>query len=1579
MDIIDYRNDLRISAEKVKWFQDVDRWKTPIGLDLLAPDHTLVNVLLTGGAPWGFTLRGGIEHREPLIITKVEEGRQAAVSLQVGDELVNVNTFPLSGSRQEAICLVKSSYQSLALLVRRRSKMVDIVSQTMPSENDVHVARNFLTKILRSSMRKNRFKGKSEPASRPHSWHSPKVTEGGTEPTVSQAAPADIWQPKHEARSSSKEELSTCGDQPCLQQMPSGFSSTSSSMEKLERPPSHPCTQGRLSPTKFTSPPEPHCGSVPSVKRESSFSCFSVSTSPPLPDPTPDDASAETLLYKGLPGEGPRQSERPRHPPIPVGNGSWEGPRSEDQPGNRFSAPGKFHVGPVWHVPERKKPSAPSPPPPAPPTRSDSFAATKGHEAGRSHVPPPPKKDLLHPSSAADHNQLPPSKLLSLSSTDVRQGPSPATQPPHHQRQRSEESPFYLQTRASPQSAKPQSVASYYRSLQDLPANVPSKPGRSSMACLSGSSVDHLQEHGGHIRYYCIMNLQPGQTGPPARQGPADGRRGEKDATPHWGKTNDRSSSNSAKVDHKVKYPLQPPLADGKERSGRFRAADSAVYEHLASGLAASGKGSGAEEKDGPRRTEGLFSDIQRFSYGHHAAAEHRPCPPRERLQDPWVPQEDRRISPQKTPLLHSLTQERRSLAEKKPPAAALSSSAVNAALPESAAANGKLVRRSDRYATTLRHEIQLKRAQLQKSRSAAALSCPAEEEDRGGWSFASAAASAASAASSSDGSFSNSYKDHLKEAQARVLQATSFQRRDLEPPGADATAGYSNGALARIGGRKRFSADKRLHSYSEPDKIHKVGVEGERSSGSFGERRRFFEAKPAFPRPTPKPGHQSPGEDQGGAGEVRQRVRSGEHHPGAELVPDSPTSRQAWMEKQRLGTFAEYQATWSMQRKNSDSKTQGKGKYHSAENILDAEEKTTCVHERSRSSPSADFYGQTFFLGRDSSLPLPLHSDIRPKPDPGSHPGNTLSPSAHDHSHSPCSWMPRSKPQSAQQTQDLLPPRLKTTSSSQECLPGTQPEPAAAAAQPQISTSSSSHPGTQRDPTQAGSSAKGSSLAASPCPGKPSGASGLDKGRMGEEVGAPLTTDEPPPPSALSSKAAALSVPTTDGSLSPSPSLSPPRPTNRLPASMQESSQGRPENGLGAGMEENGSGNAVPVRVVLPESRSQRQKEDHHPQYLQQGGARAPGGPDNSSPPRPRGAGPPEQANAQSRAYTQPSPPGAEAVFLPIRGPPDPGLSGGVNGAPDGGQPSEEEDQKREELVRDIMDKDKSLVDILDQSRMRTTMDLMEGIFPQGQKLLEGSHQRRKAGSKQAGSPRGAEDRREQEGVCASASLVPSSSYYSTSAPKAELLIKMKDLQDQREGQDEEDEDLDLNLASKKQELIDSLSQKLEVLREARESLQEDVEDNDALGQEVEATVQQVCKPNQLDKFRMFVGDLDKVVSLLLSLSGRLARVENALNSLEEDASPEEKRTLTEKRKLLIRQHEDAKELKENLDRRERLVYGIMAAHLGPERLADYQHFVKMKSALIIEQRKLDDKMKLGEEQLRGLMDSLPQEQRAT
>uniref|UniRef100_A0A3B3X4C2 ASD2 domain-containing protein n=1 Tax=Poecilia mexicana TaxID=48701 RepID=A0A3B3X4C2_9TELE len=453
------------------------------------------------------------------------------------------------------------------------------------------------------------------------------------------------------------------------------------------------------------------------------------------------------------------------------------------------------------------------------------------------------------------------------------------------------------------------------------------------------------------------------------------------------------------------------------------------------------------------------------------------------------------------------------------------------------------------------------------------------------------------------------------------------------------------------------------------------------------------------------------------------------------------------------------------------------------------------------------------------------------------------------------------------------------------------------------------------------------------------------------------------------------------EGQRSPSPQFSPQRLSDKPPVSLHDDESHRVEHLIG---NQNTAARKVPIRIV----HSEGSEEKENSPFLQQSDL-------------PHG-----EAEGRSVAgFGGPPALGQDSVFCAFTRQREPETTAGTekrqaaqsdpymttvgdhpssnmeepSSKTESTELSEEEDQKREELARDIMGKDKSLADILDQSKMRTTMDLMEGIFPEEEQLLDGAHQRRKVQTKQSNPNRPVEEREKEDNMAAAVTMVTSSTYYSTSAPKAELLIKMKDMQDQDEEEDSEDElDIEelfffLSLTL----LIDSLSKKLQVLREAKESLLEDILDNNALGDEVEARVQQVCRPNELEKFRMFVGDLDKVVSLLLSLSGRLARVENALNNLEEDATPEERRTLIEKRKLLIRQHEDAKELKENLDRREGVVCDILANYLPEDSLADYEHFVKMKSALIIEQRKLEDKIKLGEEQLKCLIDSLPIEQR--
>ncbi|NXE37333.1 SHRM1 protein, partial [Ptilorrhoa leucosticta] len=173
--------------------------------------------------------------------------------------------------------------------------------------------------------------------------------------------------------------------------------------------------------------------------------------------------------------------------------------------------------------------------------------------------------------------------------------------------------------------------------------------------------------------------------------------------------------------------------------------------------------------------------------------------------------------------------------------------------------------------------------------------------------------------------------------------------------------------------------------------------------------------------------------------------------------------------------------------------------------------------------------------------------------------------------------------------------------------------------------------------------------------------------------------------------------------------------------------------------------------------------------------------------------------------------------------------------------------------------------------------------------------------------------------------------------------------------------------------ELMASLRSRLQALREERELVLLEARECVKWGKELEAMVRDLCKPNEFERYIMFIGDLEKVVSLLLCLSSRLARVQNAMSRMDGNRDAEEKQSLNERHKLLSRQREDAKDLKENLDRRERVVSGILAKYLTEQQLQDYQHFVQVKTSLLIEQKDLEEQTKFFEEQLENLEQSIP------
>uniref|UniRef100_A0A667HNC9 Shroom family member 2 n=1 Tax=Lynx canadensis TaxID=61383 RepID=A0A667HNC9_LYNCA len=1502
-------------------------------------------------------------------LLQIEEGSKAAAvdKLLAGDEIVGINDIGLSGFRQEAICLVKGSHKTLKLVVK----------------------------------------------------------------------------------SSSSHDLSGTWEHTNLQRTSDHFSSLGS-VDSLDHP-SQPYPSGRLSAARSNGSID-HLGG-PS-KRDSAYGSFSTSSSTPDHTlPKADASSAENILYNVGLGEASRPGGRQGQPasdpqgledrlgyfPPRVPRDGSRSPRPEDSPETKLATPGKSNLGPVWYVPDKRKAPS-SPPPPPPPLRSDSFAATKSHEkaqgpplsdtASVQHFPGPPRaqpRSDWRPEPASqqwrparpdngkrvgssgpvphvpldggvptpDHRPggLPgaPGRLqASLSSTDVRF--PQASCGCQHPRQYSDESPFCHDGPRAASSLREQHCVAVPGGRQEPSAHRVQDDGPTRLRW--PGATEQKGDSGGQSRYYCVTSRQCPQASAQAGQ-------------PHeeyW-------QSDRAAEAHEL--PTEHPMGHGpwghiqhEEEAPDTRESDQAAKGHPVGSeepqTAAHGTGAAGKEA-----ADGFL----------------------------WATGESGKISPRKTPMLHSLAREGAHPPDDGPGAGAERPPPFDGQV-------GRATRRSDRFATTLRNEVQMRRANLQKSRSTVALAGADEAaREAGGWQAEPGGVPGASP----EGSFRGTYKDHLKEAQARVLRATSFKRRDLEPSLADRPAGSaepraeehsthldaaphfwegglpkpspSGGGLPhvpRIGGRKRFTVQQKLKSYSEPEKMNEVGLAGpdrphrhpgvsEDTVGTFADRCKFFEE-------SSRPIHQRPGQRQALCGfpkEKLERPRTAGHgYEGAEpwfqnrayttSLGENPSShgKTANMGKpeppQRLGTFAEYQASWREQRNALEARSSGR--YHSADDILDAgldqHERPQYVHGRSRSSPSTDPYKQeaaiepqqvgdagehrqlSAAVRAEEGRPNPRQADVR-RPASGAAGQQDSRTPAQLGQPSPAWGAPEVPPEARGRAGTL--PRDYRSSEGAPSAPhtrGQEPRPLSAAPVPKqpAPRRPPPPPPPKREPGQLGGLAGGTPSGPPPSPEAPDACAPRQRPEDGERAGrhvdghpAGPESQAPLPSSLRAPRPAAMET-----SRSPSPQFAPQKLTDRPPLLVQDESSTRIERVI----DNNTTVKMVPIKIVHSESRPEKESR--------QGLARAtelPTLPSGLEKDHIKTLSTSEQFYSRFCVYSRQ---GAEPQPQPPEAPTPTAKDSGASPSGFSYMKTKErtaEDLKSEELAREIVGKEKSLADILDPSvKIRTTMDLMEGIFPKDEHLLEEAQQRRKLLPK-VPSPGTADEKREEPSAPAAMSLATSSTYYSTSVPKAELLIKMKDLQEQQEPEEDSGSDADHDLSVKKQELIESISRKLQVLREARESLLEDIRANSALGDEVDAIAKDVCKPNEFDKFRMFIGDLDKVVNLLLSLSGRLARVENALNNLDDTTSPGDRQSLLEKQRVLIQQHEDAKELKENLDRRERIVFDILASYLSEESLADCEHFVKMKSALIIEQRELEDKIHLGEEQLKCLFDSLQPE----
>lgn len=81
-------------------------------------------------------------------------------------------------------------------------------------------------------------------------------------------------------------------------------------------------------------------------------------------------------------------------------------------------------------------------------------------------------------------------------------------------------------------------------------------------------------------------------------------------------------------------------------------------------------------------------------------------------------------------------------------------------------------------------------------------------------------------------------------------------------------------------------------------------------------------------------------------------------------------------------------------------------------------------------------------------------------------------------------------------------------------------------------------------------------------------------------------------------------------------------------------------------------------------------------------------------------------------------------------------------------------------------------------------------------------------------------------------------------------------------------------------EELLSRLTKKLSILSHEQTNVSEESQANDSLGATITMKLGQKLKPSDISKLRTYIDDIGYITMLLLSLSSRLAKTENLLQS---------------------------------------------------------------------------------------------------
>merc|ERR1712154_724156 len=155
----------------------------------------------------------------------------------------------------------------------------------------------------------------------------------------------------------------------------------------------------------------------------------------------------------------------------------------------------------------------------------------------------------------------------------------------------------------------------------------------------------------------------------------------------------------------------------------------------------------------------------------------------------------------------------------------------------------------------------------------------------------------------------------------------------------------------------------------------------------------------------------------------------------------------------------------------------------------------------------------------------------------------------------------------------------------------------------------------------------------------------------------------------------------------------------------------------------------------------------------------------------------------------------------------------------------------------------------------------------------------------------------------------------------------------------------------------VAGVQRQLETIKQQKEILIKDIVQNEELGLKLTRQLEEVMSPKEKEKYNTFLEELEKVVLLVLSIKVRLQKAEEELSC--GNLTDCEKESRRYKRDKLVKQLNEAAELKRMSDRRMKNAEAIIEKHLTSDDLESFKTYIGRKEELLTAQRACEDSEK--------------------